>query len=333
MQAIVYDRYGPPEVLHLQEVPTPRPKANEVLVKVLASPVNFGDTLARAFNRTSPRNFTMPAPLWLLSRIAIGWSKPRRKILGSEFAGDIAEVGAEVTQFKPGDAVFGYRAMSFGAYAEYLTMPASGAIALKPATLSYEEAATVPYGALTASNLLRKVEIKPGHRVLINGASGAIGSYAIQLAKHFGAEVTGVCGTPRLDFVRALGADHVIDYTREDFTQNGESYDLVFDVLGKSSWARVKGSLTPNGRYLLASFKLKQLGQMLLTARSSRQRVICALSSESQDDLVAIKELVEAGAITTVIDRRFPLARAADAHRYVEDGQKRGHVVLTMAHE
>ncbi len=196
--------------------------------------------------------------------------------------------------------------------------------------MSYEEAATVPYGALTALSLLRKVNIQSGQKVLINGASGGIGSAAVQLAKYFGAEVTGVCSTPRLEFVKAIGADKVIDYTQEDFTKNGETYDLIFDILGKSSFSRCKSSLTQNGRYLLASFKMKQLFQMLGTSKIGSKKVICALSSEKVEDLIFIKELVEAGKIKSVIDRCYPLEQTAEAHRYVESGHKKGNVVITV---
>jgi NADPH:quinone reductase-like Zn-dependent oxidoreductase len=217
-----------------------------------------------------------------------------------------------------------------GANAEYLCMPENGLVAIKPANMTFEEAAVVPYGAITALNLLRKVNIQRGQKVLINGASGGIGSAAVQLAKHYGAEVTGVCATPRVEFVKALGADKVIDYTKEDFTQNGETYDLIFDIMGKSSFSRCKNSLKPNGRYLLASFKMKQLFQMLWTSIVGDKKVICALSSESPKDLVFIKELVEAGKIKSIIDRCYPWEQIADAHRYVEGGHKRGNVVVTV---
>jgi NADPH:quinone reductase-like Zn-dependent oxidoreductase len=196
--------------------------------------------------------------------------------------------------------------------------------------LTFEEAAAIPYGALTALNLLRKVNIQSGQKVLINGASGGIGSAAVQLAKYFGAEVTGVCATPRLEFVKALGADHVIDYTKEDFTKSGETYDLIFDILGKSSFSRCKNSLKQNGRYLLASFKMAQLFQMLWTSIVGDKKVICALSSESPKDLIFIKELVEAGKIKSIIDRCYPWEEIAEAHRYVEGGHKKGHVIITI---
>lgn len=330
MKAIVYTEYGPPDVLQLKEIEKPAPKDNEVLVKIHAAPVNYGDISARNFANITPRQFNMPFLFWLPARIAFGVRKPKNQILGSEFAGQIEAVGKEVTRFKAGDPVFGYRGPSFGAYAEYLCMPEDGLVAHKPANMSYEEAAAVPYGALMALNLLRKVDIQRGQKVLINGASGGIGSAAVQLAKHFGAEVTGVCSTPRMEFVKALGADKVIDYTQEDFTQNGETYDLIFDILGRSSFSRCKSSLKPNGRYLLASFKMKQLLQMVWTSRSGGQKVICALAMEKLSDLLLVKEMVEAGAIKSIVDRCYPLAQAAEAHRYVEAGHKRGAVVIIL---
>lgn len=330
MKAVVYTEYGSPDVLHLKEVPTPSPKDNEVLISIRATAVGFGDIIARKFSKISPRSFSMPFIFWLPARIALGLRKPKRPILGSDFAGIVEAVGKDVTRFQPGDPVFGFRSMNFGANAEYLCMPEDGMLALKPANMTYEEAATIPYGGLTALSLLRKVNVQRGQKVLINGASGAIGSHALQLARHFGADVTGVCGTPRVEMVKALGANSVIDYTRQDFTKDGERYDLIVDVLGKSSFSRAKRALRPNGRYLLASFKLGQLFQMLWTSKFSNRKVICALSNEKPDDLNLLRELVEAGQITTVIDRCFPLEQAAEAHRYVESGRKTGNVVITV---
>ncbi len=328
MKAIVYTEYGSPDVLQLKEVAQPTPKPNEVLVRVHATPVNFGDLTARNFKAVSLSKFWMPWPLWLPARLAFGFNKPKKSILGSEFAGEIAAVGQDVKRYKVGDPVFGYRSMSMGANAEYLCMREDGLLAIQPSNMTYEEAAAVPYGALTALSLLKKANIQPGHKVLINGASGAIGSYALQLAKHYGAEVTGVCGTPRIDLVKTLGADKVIDYTHADFTQNGETYDLIFDILGKSSFSRCKGSLKPNGRYLLASFRMRQVAQMFVTAIIGGKKVICALSSEKPQDMMLIKELIEAGRLKSVVDRCYPLEQAAEAHRYVEAGHKKGHVVL-----
>ncbi len=331
MKAIIYTEYGSPDVLHLAEVAKPEPQDNEVLIRVHATSVNFGDLLARDFKSVTPRKFNMPIFFWLPARLAFGLRKPKKNILGSEFAGVVEAVGAQVTRFKPGDQVFGYRGQSMGADAEYACMPETGVLAIKPANMTFEEAATVPYGALTALSLLRKVNLQPGQKVLINGASGGIGSAAVQLAKYFGAEVTGVCGTPRGAFVKALGADKVIDYTKGDFTRNGETYDVIFDILGKSSFGRGRKSLKPDGVYLYASFKIKQLAQMLWTKIVGNQKVICALSSEKAEDLTFIKELIEAGQYKAIIDKRYPLAQTAEAHRYSEAGQKHGSVVITVA--
>jgi NADPH:quinone reductase-like Zn-dependent oxidoreductase len=331
MKAIVYTKYGSPDVLKIKEVAKPAPRDNEILIRIHATPVNFGDLLARNFKSVTPRQFNMPFFFWLPTGLVFGFSKPKKNILGSEFAGEVEAVGKAVTRFKPGDQVFGYRGQNMGAYAEYLCMPENGMLAIKPANMTYEEAATVPYGALTALSLLRKVNIQRGQKVLIHGASGGIGAAAVQLAKYFGAEVTGVCGTPRVGFVKALGADKVIDYTQEDFTRNGETYDLIFDILGKSSLARCKNSLKLNGIQLFASFKMKQLIQMLFTSIRGGKKVICALSSEKPEDLIFIKELVEAGKIKSIIDKCYPLEQTAEAHRYVEQGHKQGNVVITVA--
>jgi len=330
MKAIVCTKYGPPEVLELKEVDKPVPKDNEILIRVHAASVNYGDLLARNFKEISPRKFNMPLLLWIFAKLFFGVRKPKTTILGSEFAGVIESVGKDVKRFKAGDPVFGYRGQNMGAYAEYLCVPENGTVAKKPANMTFEEAAVVPYGAIMALYLLKKQNIRPGQKVLINGASGGIGSAAVQLARHFGAEVTGVCGTPRLGYVKSLGADKVIDYNQEDFTKSGETYDLIFDILGKSSFSRCKNSLSQNGRYLRASFKMRELLQMLWTSIIGGKRVICALAPGSRDDLLSVKELIEAGKIKTIIDRRFPLAQAAEAHRYVEQGHKKGSVVITV---
>lgn len=330
MQAAIYTEYGGPDVLHLAEVEQPTPQDDEVLVRVHANSINFGDLLARNFGNATLRDFHMPAILFLPTRLTFGWNKPSNGILGSEFSGVVAAVGAGVSTFTVGDPVFGYLAQAMGGNAEYLTMKADGSITHKPSNMSHAEAATVPYGALTALSLLKKVDIQPGQTVLINGASGSIGSAAVQLAKHYGAEVTGVAGQRRHAFMQALGADHVIDYKREDFTQNGERYDVILDILGKSSFAQVKHSLTDKGVYMRASFKMKQVFQMLRTSLWGKKKVITALAFDSQADLEQIRELVEAGVFTIVIDRCYPLAQAADAHHYVETGQKQGEVVIVI---
>jgi NADPH:quinone reductase-like Zn-dependent oxidoreductase len=273
----------------------------------------------------------MPAPLYLLARMSFGWNKPKINILGSELAGEVEAVGKDVTKFKVGDQVFAYLGMNMGANAKYVCIPESGTVALKPSNLSYEEAVTLPYGAVMATSLLGKANIQRGQKVLINGASGGIGSMAVQLAKHFGAEVTGVCSRPRLEFVKSLGADKVIDYSKEDFTQNGETYDLVFDILGRSSFSKLKRSLKPNGIYLLASFKIKALLQMLWTSiMGSKQKVICTFADETSESLVFVKGLVEEGKIKAIVDKCFPMEQAAEAHRYVEEGHKKGNVVITI---
>jgi NADPH:quinone reductase-like Zn-dependent oxidoreductase len=331
MKAIVYTEYGPPEVLQLKEVAKPVPQEDEILVRVHATPVNYGDLTARNFGNLTPREFNMPGFLLVFARAQFGARKPKVNILGSEFSGEVEAVGRQVSSFKKGDPVFGYRGMHMGANAEYLCMPAHGMVALKPANLTHEQAAALPGGGTIALSLLRKVNIQPGQKVLVNGASGSIGAAAVQLAKHFGAHVTGVCGTPRLAYVKALGADKVIDYTREDFTQNGETYDLIFDILGRTSFARCKNSLTENGIQLLASFKTQALFQMLWTSITGGRKVICAMSSENPSDLGFIKDLIEAGKFKSVVDKRFPLEQTAEAHRYVESGQKKGVVVISVA--
>lgn len=331
MKAIVFTEYGTPDVLNIKEVAKPTPKDNEILVKVHATPINYGDLTARNFGNLTSSQFNMPAPLYLPARMSFGWNKPKMNILGSELAGEVETIGKDVTKFKTGDQVFAYLGMNMGANAEYVCISEAGTVALKPVNLSYEEAATLPYGAIMATSLLGKANIQRGQKALINGASGGIGSMAVQLAKHFGAEVTGVCGTPRLEFVKSLGADKVIDYTKEDFTQNGETYDLIFDILGRSSFSKLKRSLKPNGIYLLASYKMKALSQMLWTSiTGSKQKVICAFANETAESLVFVKGLVEQGKIKTIIDKCFPMEQAAEAHRYVEEGHKQGNVVITV---
>ena len=331
MKAIVYSEFGSPDVLRLEEIPRPAPGANEILIRVRATSVNFGDLIARSFRSVTPRGFNMPFPFWLIAKRAIGWKTPKVRILGNELAGEVVSVGRKVTRFKPGDHVFGQTGMCFGAYAEFLCLPESALVALKPANLSFEEAAVIPYGAIMALPLLRRVNLRPGRRILINGASGGIGSAAVQIAKHLGADVTAVCGGPRLDFVRALGADRAIDYAKEDFTRNGETYDVIFDILGRLPFARCRRSLAPGGILLCASFKTRHLLAMIRTSLAGGRRVICAIAPGSLADFLEVKALVEAGKIKAIIDRRFPMEMAAEAHRYVETGRRRGSVVVAFA--
>lgn len=325
MKAIVYEEYGPPEVLQLKEVEKPTPKDNEVLIKIHATTVTTGDANMRDF-------VFVPAGFGLMSRLMFGIRKPRKQILGVELAGEIEAVGNDVTRFKPGDQVFGIDGMAIGAYAEYKTMGEDRGLTTKPANLSYEEAAAIPNGALTSWTFLKKMaNIQSGQKVLINGASGSLGTAGVQIAKHFGAEVTGVCSTANLELVKSLGADKVIDYTKEDFTQSGATYDIIFDTVGKISFSACKNALKPKGLFLAGSGGAPEFIQMLWTSLTGGKKVKAGVSSESQDDLNAIKELVEAGAIRPVIDRRYPLEDMVEAHRYVDTGRKKGNVVITVA--
>jgi NADPH:quinone reductase-like Zn-dependent oxidoreductase len=316
MRAIIYTKFGPPEVLHLQEVEKPTPKSNEVLIKIVATTVVKED------------------PDMRFSPGVNGFLKPRHPILGQELAGHVEAIGTKVTRFHPGDHVFGMG--FFGAYAEYICMPESGALALKPANMSYEEAASIPNGALTALPFLRdKGKIQSGQTVLIYGASGSVGSAAVQLAKYYGAEVTGVCSTTNVDWVKSLGADQVIDYTREDFTDNGKTYDIIFDTVGKRSFSECKGSLTDAGTYLATVPTPVMMLQALWPAKRGTKKakfVAAGLrpASEKIKDLVFLTELIEAGKMKAVIDRYYPLEQIVEAHRYVEKGHKKGNVVITV---
>jgi NADPH:quinone reductase-like Zn-dependent oxidoreductase len=331
MKAVVYTEFGPPEVLHLTEVEKPAPKEDEILIRVHATTVNFGDLIARDFAHTTPRTFNMPALFWLLARVSFGLRTPATETLGSEFAGVVEATGKDVTRFKAGDQVFGYRGQSMGAYAEYLCMREDGVVTIKPANMTYEEAAATPSGGMTALAVLEAADLQPGEEVMIIGASGGIGSQAVQLARsRYGAEVTGVCSTPRLEYVRALGADRVIDYTQEDFTQSGDTYDVIIDILGRSLFSDCRNSLAEHGRYVRASWKTRELLDMLSTRLGGSKKVICVLSPQSTEQLTSLKELIEAGKVKSIIDKRFPLEETAEAHRYVEDGHKKGHVVITV---
>ena len=329
MKAIVWTKFGPPEVLQLQEVATPTPKDHEVLIRIYATTVTAGDCQLRSLHL--PLSYRLPVfiGVGLLRRI-----RPRPFILGQELAGEIEAVGKEVTRFSKGDQVVGWTGFGLGAYAEYTCLPEDGVLARKPANMTYEEAAPLAVGGLEAVSFLRRGRIQSGEKVLIYGAGGSIGTFAIQLARYFGAEVTGVDSTRKLDLLRSLGADHVVDYTQEDFTKRGETYDVIFDVIGKSSFSRSVRLLTPSGRYLLGNPPLShRVRGRWMSRRSTRQVIPWASRPASAylEDFKFLKELIEAGKIHSVIDRCYPLEQTAEAHRYVETGQKKGHVVITLA--
>lgn len=321
---MIYTQYGSPEVLQLKEMEKPSPRDNEVLIRIHASAVVATDP---QFRKGEP----------FIVRLFTGLMRPTRPIPGDVLAGKIEAVGKDVTRFKKGDEVFAACSSSQGGQAEYICLPQDGPLALKPANMSYDESACVCDGGLGALNFLRDAaNIQSGQRVLINGASGSVGTYAVQLAKYFGAEVTAVCSTANVEMVKSLGADQVIDYTREDFTRSGQTYDIIFDAVGKSSFSRCKNALTSKGVYVTTVPSLDFMVQMLLTSKSSGKRVTFVApglrsASEKSRDLYFLKELIEAGKIKSVIDRRYSLEQVPEAHRYVETGHKKGNVVITMA--
>lgn len=326
MKAILWTRYGPPEVLQLGEVEKPHPGDHEVLVKIRATTVTAGDC--------EMRSLRFPPYLRFPLRLYNGFSKPKRStILGQEFSGEIESAGNGVTLFQAGDPVFGATDVSMGAYAEYICLPEDprdALLARKPSNMSFEEAASVPTGGLEALHFLRKGKVGQGQQVLINGAGGSIGTFAVQLARHFGAEVTAVDKAGKLEMLQRLGAHHVIDYMKEDFTRGGHRYDVIFDIAGTSPYSRSLGSLRRKGSYLIANPRLWHLFRSPWTSLTSGKRVISWTSSRKREDLLFLKELVEAGKLKTVIDRSYPLEQVADAHKYVETGQKAGNVIITV---
>ncbi len=324
MKAMVYTRYGPPDVVRLKEVATPDAKDSEVLVRIHATTVTSGDARLRSLR--------VPLGFGFITRLVFGIRRPRKPILGVEFAGEVATVGNDVTLFKEGDRVFG-ASDKLGCHAEYVAVSEDGVVATQPSAMTYDEAAAVCFGALSSLVFLRDFgKIEGGQTVLINGASGALGTFAVQLAKYYGAEVTGVCSTPNVDLVTSLGADTVIDYTKEDFTKGGKTYDIIFDTVGTTTFSRCKGSLKHDGRCLLAVATVPQFLQMLWTRIVGRKKVVSGVAVFTKKDLLFVKELIEAGKLRAVVDRRYPLEEIAAAHRYVDEGHKTGSVVITVEH-
>ncbi len=323
MKAIICTKYGPPEVLQIKEVEKPKIKDDEVLIKIHATTVTAGDVKLRSSD--------FPFMYWLPSRLMFGLTKPKNKISGCELAGEIVKVGKNVRNFKIGDQVFGYSGFTFGANAEYISLHEEGVLAKKPINMSFEQAAAVPVGALTALHFLRRSIIQNGQKVLIYGASGSVGTYAIQLAKYFGTEVTALCSTSNLELVRALGANEVIDYTNEDLAKSKKTYDIIFDTVGKSSFSNCKRMLNKDGVYLLSAvWKLSVYFQAIWSNLISNKKAILGVANMNNEDLNYIKALIEADKLKAVIDRQYPLDQIVDAHRYVEKGHKKGNVVINI---
>jgi len=322
MKAIVWTAYGPPDVLQLKEVEKPAPKDNEVLIKVFAATVTLGDCEIRAMK--------IAARYRPIIRAYAGVLKPTRlTILGQELAGEVESVGKTVTRFKPGDAVFAPTMLRFGAYAEYACLPEKYP-KLKPPTMTFEDAATLPTGGVNGLHMLRVANVQAGQRILINGAGGSIGTYAVQIAKLFGAEVTAVDSAEKLDMLRAIGADEVIDYAQQDFTRNGQTYDVIIDIVGKSSFSRSVKSLKPGGCYVLGNPSLEGIMRGRWTMMTTDKRVVSDLADYRAEDFAFLKELIEAGKIKPVIDKCYPLEETAEAHQYVEAGRKKGNVIIAV---
>lgn len=326
MKAVICEKYGPPEVLKLKDVDKPIPSDNEVLIKVHASSVNGADCNVRGLSQ-------IPTGLGLLARLMLGFNKPKIPVIGSVFAGVIEEVGKEIKNFQPGDEVFG-TSPELGTYAQYMCRSEKGPIAKKPENINFEQAATIPYGALTALYFLRDMaNIKKGQKVLIIGASGGVGVYTIQLSHYFGAEVTGICSTSKLEFVKSLGADKTIDYTKEDFTRSDEKWDIIFDiVVGKTSFSRYKKSLKSKGYYLAVAGGIKDMILSVWTSVIGGKKVIFGggTAAEKTENLVFLKELIETGTLKPVVDKTFPLEEIVEAHKYVESRQKKGNIAISV---
>ncbi len=323
MKAILFQKYGTADVLELKEIEKPKPKEHEVLVRIRGASVIAGDYEIRSFK--------FPVFwFWLPLRLYMGLFKPRFQILGQELSGEVEAVGSEVSHFKKGDQIFAPTDAKFGAYAQYKCLSVKDVFSLKPKNMTYEEAATVPVGGLNALHAINKAQLQKGEKVLVNGGAGTIGSMVIQLAKYYGAEVTTVDSTAKLAALRSIGADHVIDYTKEDFTKSGKTYDVIFDIVGKSSFGRCKKCLRPKGRYVLANPTFFALINSLLPSFSGKKNLISAFANYRSADLVLLKELIEAGKIKSLVDRIYPMEEMVDAHLYVESGAKTGNVAISI---
>ncbi|TAH39891.1 MAG: NAD(P)-dependent alcohol dehydrogenase [Bacteroidetes bacterium] len=317
MKAIVYTQYGAPDVLQIKEVAMPSPKGNEILIRIKATAVNSGDVRLR---KADP----------FAVRFIFGFIKPKINILGSVFSGDVEGIGKDVKKFKIGDTVFGHTDMNFGSYAEYKSLPENASIALKPANVSHGEAAVIPFGGVTAYHFIKKAMIKPGQKVLVIGASGAVGSSAVQIAKSFGAHVTGVCSTANMDLVKSIGADNVIDYTKQDFTQNGETYDVIFDTVKAISVPKAIKSLNKNGIMILSAAGISEMLQGLWISKTSSKKVMTGVIGHTAADIIFLKGLIETGRLKPVIDRTYPLEKIAEAHAYAEKGHKKGNIIINV---
>ncbi|AFY92073.1 NAD(P)-dependent alcohol dehydrogenase [Chamaesiphon minutus] len=323
MKAVVYTKYGAPDVLQIIEVPKPTPKDNEVLIKIHATTVTSGDWRVRSLK--------MPFGFGLMSRLVFGIRKPRQPILGTELAGEVESIGKNVSKFKVGDRVFAFSSLGMGCHAEYKCLSEDGMVVLKPDNLSDEEAAAISFGGTTALDFLRRGNLQSGEKVLINGASGCVGTALVQLAKHFGADVTGVCSGANIELVKSLGADRAIDYTKEDFTANGQTYDIIADSVGTAPFSRVKNSLGSGGRLLQILAGLPDILGAPLVSMTGNKKAIAGPAAERVEDLQFLAKLAQAGEFKPFIDRRYPFDLIAEAHRYVDTGHKKGNVVVTLA--
>jgi len=324
MKAIVYTEYGTPDVLRVEEIEKPVPRDDEVLIRIHAAEATKADCELRSFN------FAVKW-FWLPLRVALGITKPNKQVLSGYFAGEVESVGREVSKFKRGDQVFGTTRLRFGAYGEYASLPASYTIVPMPHNMNFEEAAAAPLGGLNALHFMRKANIRNGEKVLINGAGGSIGTFGVQIARAMGAEVTAVDSGIKEEMLRRIGADHFFDYTREDFTESGQTYDVIFNMVARSSYSRCVNSLNPEGRYLMGNPRISDMLRAVLTSKFTLKTAFFAFAGETEEELLALKDLIEAGKIKSIVDKIYPPEQAAEAHRRVETEQRLGIVVISMA--